>query len=874
MRPKRLEIEGIHSFRTRQTIDFEALSAGGLFGIFGDTGSGKSTVLDCIILALYGRMASRESVTQFIHLSARSAYVALDFALGGRAYRAEREFRLNPSRTANRATARLVDLGTGAVLCEQSERVNAEIRALLGLGIEDFCKVVALPQGEFSEFLKAASGEQTEIAGRLFSLEKYGDDLIRNANRRAAERRMALEALDKELGAFAEAVPERIREEETLLEQSRSRSAALALEEKARSAAVGKLRSDAETTRKLGEAEAELRSLAEAQERMAAEAAQAERKAAASALFPKYEEILGLRKKRTEAEAAQREAERALDAAEREAGARARESEEFRIACDAAQKEGAARAQLLDTLRKREPEAKELADKLAASRADFKKFRDALTAALSAREKAARESAALAAEISRAEERQRALAQEIAGVVNPEFLRELKGRFAEDCSAAENKFPGASACFAGTSAVIGGARTDDTLSKAYAEISERLRELRDKKSAADTEAVRREAEAQAADKAQKDLTREGVRLKERSDALEEELRGAGLRQFSEIPDAQKALQSAEAAREEELSVRRALAQAAQEKLTEAKTRSAASKQDFAHCRERLAAAEEAFLPQLAAFGTEEELAAVAALSLSAEEVLARVQENREKIREAEVKRDTLLGSLLRKVSAEELRDAEEGLESLRTELREAQRAEVLCADRLVRLHSDAEKRSALEAERRRLQKKLDVSESISTAVRGKALMKFAVEEYLREICVSASSILSGVTGGSYRLVYENRAQTKETGFFVVDNRNGGERRAVCTLSGGETFLVSLSLAVSLSEAVAAAGNNRVEFFFLDEGFGSLDAKLCDVVLDALYKLKEDRFVIGLISHVELLKERIESRLLISFDEETGSVVKI
>ena len=62
MRPQRLEIEGIHSFRTRQTVDFAALSAGGLFGIFGDTGSGKSTVLDCIILALYGETPGRETV--------------------------------------------------------------------------------------------------------------------------------------------------------------------------------------------------------------------------------------------------------------------------------------------------------------------------------------------------------------------------------------------------------------------------------------------------------------------------------------------------------------------------------------------------------------------------------------------------------------------------------------------------------------------------------------------------------------------------------------------------------------------------------------------------------------------------------------------
>lgn len=210
---------------------------------------------------------------------------------------------------------------------------------------------------------------------------------------------------------------------------------------------------------------------------------------------------------------------------------------------------------------------------------------------------------------------------------------------------------------------------------------------------------------------------------------------------------------------------------------------------------------------------------------------------------------------------------------MRADLRGAQGEEIRCADGLDRLRKNAEKRKSLETEARRAKKRLDRVELICSAIRGKALMKFAVEEYLREICVSASAILAGVTGGSYRLVYENR-DARECGFFVVDNRNGGERRAVCTLSGGETFLVSLSLAVSLSEALTAGGNNRVEFFFLDEGFGSLDARLCDVVLDALFKLKEDRFVIGLISHVEALKERIESRLFVTFDETAGSSVKI
>ncbi len=873
MRPQRLEIEGIHSFRTRQTVDFAALSAGGLFGIFGDTGSGKSTVLDCIILALYGETPGRETVAQFIHLSSRTAFVALDFALGGKLYRVERGFRLNPARTTNTATAKLVDLGTGAILCEQSKRVTAEVEALLGLGIEDFCKVVALPQGEFSEFLKAASGEQTKIAGRLFSLEQYGDDLIRNANRRAAERKAALESLEKDLEAFAEATPERISEEESRLAACRERVAALVGSEKAKSAEVGKLRADAETTKKLAETLNELARLAEEEKTTAAASAQAERKIAASALFPKYEEICGLRKKKSEAETALTGAEKAYGLAERDCAARARDTEEFGKECAEAQKAGAAAAQVLRTLQKREPEAKELSEKLDATRAEFRRAKESFAAARAERAKAEEKSAGLGAEIARAEERQRALAQELAGVVNDAFLRELKGRFEGDCARAENRFPGVRAEFSDTAAVIGGARTDDTLSKEYAELSETLRGLREEKAKADTETVRRDAEAQTAEKAQKDLTEEGVRLKERSDALEKELHGAGLKLFSQIPAALERLEAEEKAREKGLLERKKLADLAQGALTEARAKAAETKRDFENLSERLAAAQEEFVPKLADFGTEAELAEIAALELSAEEILARTRELREKIRETEVRRDTLLGSLSRQVSEQELREAESALESLRADLRNEQGEEIRRMDGLIRLKENAEKRKSLEAEVRRAKKRLDRVELICSAIRGKALMKFAVEEYLREICFSASAILAGVTGGSYRLVYENR-DSRECGFFVVDNRNGGERRAVCTLSGGETFLVSLSLAVSLSEALTAGGNNRAEFFFLDEGFGSLDARLCDTVLDALFKLKEDRFVIGLISHVEALKERIESRLFVTFDETAGSSVKI
>ena len=110
-------------------------------------------------------------------------------------------------------------------------------------------------------------------------------------------------------------------------------------------------------------------------------------------------------------------------------------------------------------------------------------------------------------------------------------------------------------------------------------------------------------------------------------------------------------------------------------------------------------------------------------------------------------------------------------------------------------------------------------------------------------------------------------------FKVGDNLDGGNLRAVKTLSGGETFLVSLSLALSLSAAICAKSLRQIEFFFLDEGFGTLDGKLVDTVMDVLGKLSKS-FSVGLISHVEELKHRIESKILVTGATEShGSQVQ-
>ena len=109
---------------------------------------------------------------------------------------------------------------------------------------------------------------------------------------------------------------------------------------------------------------------------------------------------------------------------------------------------------------------------------------------------------------------------------------------------------------------------------------------------------------------------------------------------------------------------------------------------------------------------------------------------------------------------------------------------------------------------------------------------------------------------------------------VVYKCEGGYRRPVSSLSGGETFLTSLALALALSTQIQLRGESPLEFFFLDEGFGTLDTNLLEVVMDALERLRMQNMTIGIISHVPELKNRLARRLIVTAAEPGGVGSKI
>ena len=188
MTPEYLEIENLNSFTDTQCVDFTALAADRLFCICGDTGAGKTTVLDAVIIALYGikkeTTDARSGKDDFINLSADRARVSFSFRMrDGKGYRVERSYPRN-------GAGKVYLYEDGQLAAQGADAVNAAIESIVGLTRDEFTQVIILQQGAFSRFLSAKPGERTDTVSKLFKLSKF--DLHGKVNKTVIE-------LDKQL---------------------------------------------------------------------------------------------------------------------------------------------------------------------------------------------------------------------------------------------------------------------------------------------------------------------------------------------------------------------------------------------------------------------------------------------------------------------------------------------------------------------------------------------------------------------------------------------------------------------------------------------------------------------------------------------------
>ena len=188
MRPIRLEIEGFQSFKERQIIDFEKLCSFGIFGIFGETGSGKSTILDAIILAIYGKISKElgqqeDGLTNFLNNFSDKMEIYFKFALGEDIFEITRNYYLGKEKGAFKLKSRdPIMKKNGYIVAGKAKELEEKIKEEFGLNMDDFTRTIVLPQGKFSDFLKLRGKDKKEAIARIFNMEEYGKKLKEKAN--------------------------------------------------------------------------------------------------------------------------------------------------------------------------------------------------------------------------------------------------------------------------------------------------------------------------------------------------------------------------------------------------------------------------------------------------------------------------------------------------------------------------------------------------------------------------------------------------------------------------------------------------------------------------------------------------------------------
>lgn len=181
MKPISISIKGFNSFLDEQSIDFEELGKMGIFGIFGPTGSGKSSILDAITFALYGKIARDNAREQYININTDTARIIFKFGIDAKSkkvYKAIREIKKDKDGGASTRQVKLIRVfPKEEVIAEKEGEFKAAINNMIGLEYQDFIKTVVLPQGGFNDFLKMEGRDRRVILERLFNLEEYGDAL-------------------------------------------------------------------------------------------------------------------------------------------------------------------------------------------------------------------------------------------------------------------------------------------------------------------------------------------------------------------------------------------------------------------------------------------------------------------------------------------------------------------------------------------------------------------------------------------------------------------------------------------------------------------------------------------------------------------------
>ena len=872
MKPLSLTMSAFGPYAGVTQLDFGKLGSEGVFLITGDTGAGKTTIFDAISFALYGeasggaeRRAARSFRSDYAAAEAET-YVEFFFEHRGREYRIKRapEYerrKLRGEGTTKQAAYAEFECAETGELITRIDAVNARVGELTGLSRSQFAQTVMIAQGDFLKILNAKSEDRKRLFQKLFDTEVFAgiQQRLKDMNGECAQAVERINALSEaELARLKDdmdfARAKELRELRTdvrrmdkltglLEERLRARRerldaamAAAAQGEQRAALLSAQLAEARHTNRELDERDKLARELekmnasgeaAAAQEEKLTHARCAARLAGAEALLKKWT-----------AESTENAAQ--LSAAEQALKKSEAAQEEWAARRAAAEKELEGAEALKDGLR-RMAEAIPLLMNAAAGAAALEAQREAAKLCLE-------ESHRRDAEYTAVKERFYASQ---AGLLAAELK---EGQPCPVCGSTEHPAP---ACPASEPA------TKEQLERADGE----RRRAEARVHAAAAEAAKRQAELEAA--------------KGRLEALgftggesAQELEGECARTRAEIQRREAAVKRA-----------RAESEAALAALSRAKAALENAEKRRADIEAALEAQQAEFAAGLSALGfagaEEYERAKMPARDMDALD--AQLRARRERLRSLTDR----LEALTEKLTGAERTE----LEALEATAAAAQRASRAAGEAAAAMKSAAaadEEAIArireLSARRAEAQRRWAVVKEVYDTVSGQVSRRVKIsfetyvqQYYFKQVIAAANKRLTVLTDGMFvlRVKEEARNMRSQAGLDLdVLDRSTGLWRDVSTLSGGESFMASLALALGLADTVQSrSGGVRLDAMFIDEGFGTLDENSLRQAMELLTRLAGGRRLVGVISHMAELKERIDKKVVVT-KSAAGSALRI
>ena len=932
MRPLRLTLSAFGPYAAETTLDLEKLGKGGLYLITGDTGAGKTTIFDAITYALYDHSSSgiREgSMLRCKYADDKTpTYVELEFEVHGVRYTVRRnpEYQRPKTRgegmTTEKADATLTYPDDRPPVTKAKD-VTAAVQEIIGLDYNQFSQIVLIAQGQFTKLLNASTEERSRIFRKLFRTQRYAQLQERLQAEAAAlnQQRTAQNAkLDSLLGGLqfspedpdaealralcAQTVPETAL---ALLDALTARQAA-ALEEAGTALHITEAQLDkvqqqlgaaAQAQRLAQQLAARQAELVAARPALDAARAEADRHAGdaaqldaltaqvtqAQSALAAYDTLDALCRQQTEARDAAR-----LAAAQ--AQKRRTQLDSLNAALAAAETELAALANAdtrLLALQNRSAQLTQRGEALAKLEQRLADCQRQAKAAHKAQENYRAAAAAQDEARARRDALERAFLDAQAGLLAESLV---EGAPCPVCGSTHHPARALLPHTAPTQAQVEAAR------QAAAE--------------ADRQAQNASAAAQsalaAANEAKTSLRRDAeTLLPERFTAPEGTVPLTFALMTNVLAEENAALQTAQTdckaqCRQAEADCRR---KAQLEADRQAKTRQRPTLEQAAAEADRSAAAQNASADALEGQIAERRAALPYSRRADAQAALDKLEADRSTLRtgmdtaqrklkqaeqtvaaaeaavEALTAQQTAAQKELPARSAEELTAQQTELTAARETLRS--REKQLSAQLLPNRKTAAQYRAAAEA-RQTLESRWQWVSALAATAGGTLTSKQKIKleayiqmNYLDRILRYANTRLMQMTAGQYeleRIGAENQRSQSGLDLGVIDHYNG-TRRSVKTLSGGESFKASLALALGLSDEVqSSAGGIRLDTLFLDEGFGSLDEESLELAIRVLSGLTEGDRLVGIISHVGALKDRIDRQVVVHKARTGGSTVEL